>query len=213
MRSLAGQAIPCRPAGRVLRMLLVASAALGRQALAAGALACPGCAAALRPWGWTTPRRMRDRAGRIGLTRLRRARCPRCAVSHVLLPAAWLPRRLDEVDLIGAALLGAACGAGHRPLAARLHRPAGTVRGWLRAARERAGRLHAGLASVGAQLPDHRLGTAVPPPTPLGEAVEAAGRVASAYRRHLGPGPLPAWQLLNQLTAGRLLSAAAAAPS
>lgn len=194
-------------------MLLVASAAQGQQALAAGALACPGCAAVLRPWGWTAPRRVRARDGRIGLTRLRRARCAGCGVSHVLLPAAWLPRRLDEVDLIGAALLGAACGAGHRRLAGRLDRPEGTVRGWLRAARERAGWLHAELASVGAQLPDHRLGAAVPPPTPLGEAVEAAGRVASAYRRHLGRSPLPAWQLLSQLTDGRLLGAAAAAPS
>lgn len=194
-------------------MLMITSAAQGQQALAAGALDCPGCAAALRPWGWTTPRRVRDRDGQIRLVRLRRVRCRACAVSHVLLPAAWLPRRLDEVDLIGAALLGAACGAGHRPLAGRLNRPEGTVRGWLRAARARAGWLHAELASVGAQLPDHRLGTAVPPPTPLGQAVEAAGRVASAYQRHLGPGLLPAWQLLSQLTDGRLLAGAAAAPS
>ena len=195
-------------------MLLVASAAQGQRALAAGSLACPGCSGGLRPWGWTKPRRARARDGRIGLTRLRRARCAGCGVSHVLLPAAWLPRRLDEVDLIGAALLGAACGVGHRRLADRLDRPEGTVRGWLRAARERAGWLHAELAGVGAQLPDHRLGAAVPPPTLLGEAVEAAGRVASAYRRQLGTGLLPAspWQLLSRLTDGRLL-AAAAAPS
>jgi hypothetical protein len=123
-----------------------------------------------------------------------------------------LPRRLDEVDVIGAALLGAVCGAGHRRLADRLDRPDGTVRGWLRAARRRAGWVHAQLATVGARLPDHHLGAAVPPPTQLGEAVEAAGRVASAYRRHLGTGLLPAWQLLNQLTDGRLLAPAAAAP-
>lgn len=193
-------------------MLMIASAAQGQQALAAGELACPGCAAALHPWGWTKPRRVRGRDARIGLTRLRRVRCRACSVSHVLLPAAWLPRRLDGVDLIGAALLGAAGGAGHRPLAARLNRPEGTVRGWLRAAREQAGWLHAELASAGARLPEHRLGTAVPPPTPLGETVEAAGRVASAYRRHLGPGLLSPWQLLSQLTNGRLL-APAPAPS
>lgn len=112
--------------------------------------------------------------------------------------------------MIGAALLGAGCGTGHRRLADRLNRPEGTVRGWLRAARQRAGWLHAQLATVGARLPDHRLDAAVPPPTPLGEAVEAAGQVASAYRRHLGTGLLPAWQLLNQLTDGRLLAPAAA---
>ena len=193
-------------------MLLVASAAQGQTALDAGAPACPCCAALLRPWGWTKPRRARARDGRIGLTRLRRARCGGCGVSHVLLPAAWLPRRLDEVDLIGAALLGAGCGAGHRRLAACLNRPEGTVRGWLRAARQRAGWLHVQLATVGAPLPDHHLGAAVPPPTPLGEAIEAAGRVASACRRHLGTGLLPAWQLLNQLTDGGLLAPAATAP-
>lgn len=186
-------------------MLVVASAAQGQQALADGALACPSCAAALRSWGWAKPRRVRGRDGRIALLRLRRARCRACSVTHVLLPAAWLPRRLDEVNVIGSALLGAACGAGHRPLAAGLNRPEGTVRGWLRAAREHAGWLHAELASAGALLPDHRLGTAVPPPTPLGETVEAAGRVASAYRR-LGCNPLAAWQLLSQLTNGRLLA-------
>ena len=106
-------------------MLMITSAAQGQQALAAGQLSCPGCAAALRPWGWATPRRVRGRAGRIVLTRLRRVRCRACKVSHVLLPAAWLPRRLDEVDLIGAALLGTARGAGHRRLAARLYRPEG----------------------------------------------------------------------------------------
>jgi hypothetical protein len=212
IRSLAGQAISCRLGGRLLQMLLVASAAQGQAALDAGALACPGCAAVLRPWGWTKPRRARARDGRIGLTRLRRARCGGCGVSHVLLPAAWLPRRLDEVDVIGAALLGAGCGAGHRRLADRLDRPDGTVRGWLRAARQRAGWVHAQLATVGARLPDHHLGAAVPPPTPLGEVVETAGRVASAYRRHLGTGLLPAWQLLNQLTDGRLLAPAATAP-
>lgn len=108
--------------------------------------------------------------------------------------------------------MGAACGAGHRRLAAGLDRPEGTVRGWLRAAGERSGWLHAELARIGAQLPDHRLGAAVPPPTPLGEAVEAAGRVASAYSRHLGTGLLSAWRLLSQLTDGRLLAAAAAGP-
>jgi len=195
-------------------MVLVTSATQGHQALAAGALRCPGCAAALRPWGWTTPRRIRGRDGWIELMRLRRARCRACSSTHVLLPSTWLPRRLDEVDLIGSALLGAACGDGHRPLAARLNRPQGTVRGWLRAARDQAGRLHAELAAVGAQLPEHHLGMTPAPPTALGEAVEAAGLVAAAYRRALLPGPVPPpWQLLSVLTNGRLLTGAALAPS
>jgi hypothetical protein len=57
-------------------MLMVASAVQGQQALAAGELACPGCAAALRPWAWTKPRRVRGRDARIELTRLRRGPLP-----------------------------------------------------------------------------------------------------------------------------------------
>jgi hypothetical protein len=162
-------------------VLVVASASQGRQSLTDGALACPSCAAALRSWGWAKPRRVRDRGGRISLLRLRRARCRACSVSHVLLPAAWLPRRLDEVNVIGSALLGAACGAGHRPLAAALNRPEGTVRGWLRAARVHSGWLHAELASAGALLPDHRLGTAVPSPRRVKRTVLAGWRLHTPY--------------------------------
>lgn len=191
-------------------MLMITSAAQGEQALTTGTLDCPGCAASLRPWGWTERRVRNAGDGQISLVRVRRARCRPCGISHVLLPACWLPRRLDEVDLIGSALLGAASGEGHRTLASRLNRPAGTVRGWLRRGRERAGWLHAELANAAEQVPDHRLGLTVPPATPLGPAIEAAGLVSAAYRRYLGPDLLPPWQLVSRLTDGRLLAGATA---
>jgi len=54
-------------------------------------------------------------------------------VTHVLLAVSCLVRRADVVEVIGAALRAKARGQGHRPIAARLGRPASTVRGWLRA--------------------------------------------------------------------------------
>ncbi|MGO9753425.1 MAG: hypothetical protein ACLP22_18335 [Solirubrobacteraceae bacterium] len=39
----------------------------------------------------------------------------------------------EGAEVIGAALLAKTQGAGHRTIAARLDRPAGTVRGWPRA--------------------------------------------------------------------------------
>ena len=70
--------------------------------------------------------------------RPRRARCTACETTHVL-SASWLvPRRSDDAEVIGEALGLAAAGAGHRVIARRVGRPAGTVRGWLRAARARA---------------------------------------------------------------------------
>ena len=59
--------------------------------------------------------------------------CVACRVTHVLLAVSCLVRRADVVEVIGAALRAKARGQGHRPIAARLGRPASTVRGWLRA--------------------------------------------------------------------------------
>ena len=64
--------------------------------------------------------------------RPRRARCPGCLVTHVLLPVTVLLRRADAVEVIGAALTARAAGLGHRRIAVWLGVPAGTVRGWLR---------------------------------------------------------------------------------
>jgi hypothetical protein len=51
---------------------------------------------------------------------LRRSRCKRaeCQATHVLLPAGMLGRRLDEVEVIGAALVARASGAGCRRIGA-----------------------------------------------------------------------------------------------
>ena len=112
--------------------------------LAAGELACLDCDGELRPWGHARRRWLRTRQGRRPL-RPRRSCCRGCGRTHVLVPGVMLPRRADAVEIIGQALVASAAGEGHRTIAARLARPAATVRGWLRrfAARAEQTRQHA----------------------------------------------------------------------
>jgi hypothetical protein len=49
--------------------------------LVAGAIACPGCGGALRPWGHARARRVRDLITTVAL-RPRRARCSACRAIH-----------------------------------------------------------------------------------------------------------------------------------
>ena len=97
--------------------------------LVAGQVGCPDCPGVLRPWGWARPRGVQ---GLAGVLRPRRARCPVCLVTHVLLPVTVLLRRAYAVEVIGAALVARAGGSGHRRIGPRLGVPAATVRGWLR---------------------------------------------------------------------------------
>lgn len=168
--------------------------------------ACPACEGRLAPWGYARTRTVRDVHGTRTI-RPRRARCRGCGATHVLLPALSLPRRADTVEVIGAALLAAATGASHRTIAAGLHRPTDTVRGWIRAATAGASgmREHATVLA-------HRLDPLLPPIQPAGtllaDAVEALGLAVAASTRRLGPRG-SAWELISWLTDGRLLTAPA----
>lgn len=121
--------------------------------LSSGALVCPGCAGRLRPWGWARPRTIRSHG--VGEEEdlvqhhPRRARCVGCLATHVLLPVTLAARRADSAAVIAAAIEAKAIeGAGHRVIAARLGRPASTVRGWLRAFAACAGQITEALASL-----------------------------------------------------------------
>lgn len=169
--------------------------------LRAGELACP-CGGDLAPWGHARRRTVRG----AGELRPRRARCGSCLVTHVLLTVACLLRRADPVDVIGAALRMKAAGAGHRPIAARLGRPASTVRGWLRgfagnaeAVRSVFTALLVQLDPLAGPLPGHR--------SVFADAVEAVGGCAAAARRRLGVlGAVSPWQLASAVTNGHLLA-------
>ncbi|TMM38111.1 MAG: hypothetical protein E6F99_10530 [Actinobacteria bacterium] len=121
-------------------------------ALRAGALPCPRCGGALRPWG-----RARLRVVRLGATarravRPRRARCAACRGTHVLLPGWMLGRRAHAAAVIRAVLAARARGIGYRRTALRMRLPEATVRDWLRAFRRPDPRLRQQLVAAAAAV-------------------------------------------------------------
>jgi Homeodomain-like domain len=82
--------------------------------------------------GYARVRRVRTRAWQRQL-RPQRVACRRCGHNNMLLLSWCVPGRSDDAETIGVALLAAAQGQGHRPIAARLGRAESTVCGWLRA--------------------------------------------------------------------------------
>jgi hypothetical protein len=122
----------------------------------------------------------------------------------VLLPANVLLRRADAVDVIGAGLLAAAGGLGHRKVAEEVRRPASTVRGWLRRVGRVADRV---LAVLGAAVAG--FGTEFVPPAPVAgpvaAVVEMCGALGRAVGRRLG-GSRSSWRLAAVVTGGCLLA-------
>lgn len=174
--------------------------------LRAGRLACPVCAGRLAGWGHARPRVIRGEGGIGWRLRPRRSRCAGCGRTHVLLPVSVLVRRADAATVIGAALVLAAAGAGHRLIAQRLGRPAATVRGWLRRFASRAGPLRWGFTALACALdPDPRL--PVPGGSPLADAVAAVLTAARAVAARWGQAvsALSPWELASAVTVGRLL--------
>ena len=113
-------------AGRVERML------------EEGGLSCPDCGGRLAGWGRGRRREVFGPGRRTRqVVRPRRSRCTACRVTHMLLPARLLLRRMDEAAVAGAALAAAARGLGHRRAAREVGVPEDTVRGWLRRAADR----------------------------------------------------------------------------
>lgn len=173
--------------------------------LMAGELACPDCRGELRPWGHARPRWLRTLHDRRRI-RPRRACCRACGRTHVLLPGVMLDRRADAVEVIGQALIAAADGEGHRPIAARLGRPAATVRGWLRrfAARAQQTAVHA----VGVVY-RHDLAAVRVEPTegvsPTRAALELLARAAAAVELRMGQARCR-WQVVSALCSSRLLA-------
>jgi len=134
--------------------------------------------------------------------RPRRTACRACETTHVLLPAWSVPRRRDGAEVIGEALLAKAQGAGHRTIAARLGRPPGTVRGWLRTFARRAEAIGC-CARRWAYAIDATITPARPAGSPFVDAVEALAVAARVCRGQLGLRAGP-WELSVALTGGLL---------
>lgn len=124
-------------------MLLCADPEAASTALASGALPCPSCRTGrLGPWGHGPERETRTGGGQRETLRPRRGRCRSCGATHLLLPSWAVPRRADGARVIArAAALSVLHGTGTARIGAQLGVPPGTVRGWLRRLRARAGQL------------------------------------------------------------------------
>ena len=187
-------------------MTVEADLVLVEARLVSGQLACPGCAGSLRPWGWARARKVRGIAGAL---RPRRARCAGCLVTHVLLPVTVLLRRGYSADVVGAAVMARAGGAGHRSAGAGLGVPVATVRGWWRRLATRLDWVRVFLLQVAV-----RAGVDVAVPTALGcpwrDLLAALGAATAAVTGRFGPlgvlGPVTAWQVAAACSAGRLLA-------
>ncbi|HEY5343567.1 MAG TPA: hypothetical protein VIJ66_07895 [Solirubrobacteraceae bacterium] len=160
-------------------------------ALAAGELVCPACSGRLSPWGFARSREVRL-AHEVRRLSPRRARCVGCETTHVLSPSWTVARRRDGAEVIGEALRMAAEGVGHRPIAWRLGRPEGTVRGWLRAARQRAESLRACATRRIVSL-DLEPVAVVPAGSSLGDAVEAMMLAVRAWALRFGRDDIGPW--------------------
>ena len=189
-------------------MIIVADEQVADAARVAGHLVCPACGGRLRKHGFSRPRSVRTHGSAHREVRPARVRCaePACGHTHVLLPAWCVPGRGVDADTIGAALLAAANGAGHRPIADRLGMPPDTVRGWLRAARDNSRWLYD--TAVTALHKAAREDPVLPQPNrcALWFAVDALGAAAARIRRLFGTEMrTPAWSLIVLITGGRLL--------
>lgn len=171
--------------------------------LCSGRLACPGCAGVLAGWGRARARTVRGPDGGVRVVP-RRSRCTGCRATHVLLPVLLLVRRADTATVIGAALVAKASGGGHRRIAARMGRPPGTVRGWLRRFGTRVEAVRVVFTRwCRALAPDPVL------PSPAGsgwaDAVAAVTAAAGAFMARFSV-EVPDWQVVSAVSAGRLLS-------
>ena len=188
--------------GDTLMLIVLSDPDLVERELLGGHLICPRCEGELRPWGHARRRVLRTATGNEVL-RPRRARCANCHSTSVLLADICLCRRVDEVAVIGMALLEKATGAGHRTIAARLARPKETVRGWLRRFSSRVVALREHFRRWAFAL-DPRLETIPPQGSAFADALEVIGLCVRAASLWFGPRPV--WSWVSAMTGGALLS-------
>lgn len=174
--------------------------------LVSGQIGCPGCSGELRPWGWARPRRVH---GIEAVVRPRRARCPGCLLTHVLLPVTLLLRRGYAAGVVGAALTARARGLGHRPIGQALGVPGATVRGWLRVMGSRLDPVRSWLLQVAALA---GVDWVVPQAQGcrwrdlLAALAAASEAVTGRFGRDGVLGPVTGWQVAVACSGGRLLA-------
>lgn len=187
-------------------MIVVPCPQRAEQILQAGKMPCPRCAAPLRPHGYGRLRTVRGLGEHSVSVRPRRARCPDCLATHILLPTELTVRRADSTAVIGTALAAKANGAGFRTIAARLARPTSTVRRWLRRVPEsHAQWLYERAVERAVQIDRELLVRPAPQKTLLGHGLNLLAGAALRYRERLGLTE-PPWALIGFFARGRLLA-------
>jgi hypothetical protein len=169
---------------------------------------CPSCSSPVVFWsGYWRHVRWQRRERKIFIPRVR---CCGCGVTHALLPAFVLARRLDAAESAGTVIgqvAGGACGV--RLAAAAAGVPHTTARGWVRRFAVRAGELAVSFSALAVELG----GEVVRPlPDPLRSAVAAIGAAFTAAAGLPGWAALGRWRFACAVTGGSLLAANAASP-
>ncbi len=166
-----------------------------------GKLSCPSCKGVLSPWGSARTRTVRMVSG-VSTVRPRRARCAKCSKTHVLLPDRLLLRRVDEVDVIGSALLRSSLGDGYNKIATAISRPVSTVRSWIRRFRAKAEMIRQHF-TIWAIALDPSLGEIKGSGSLFKDALDALGVAARSATLRFGV--RPPFSLASHMTEGRLL--------
>jgi hypothetical protein len=169
---------------------------------------CPSCLVPVVFWsGYWRHVRWRRRERKVFIPRVR---CRACGVTHALLPAFVLVRRLDAAEPAGA-VIGqvAAGGCGVRRAAAAAGVPHTTARGWVRRFAARAGELAVSFSALAVELG----GEAVrPQPDRCRSAVVAIVVAFTAAAGLPGWVALGRWRFACAVTGGSLLAANASSP-
>ena len=169
---------------------------------------CPSCSSPVVFWsGYWRHVRRRERERRIFIPRVR---CRGCGVSHALMPAFVLARRLDAAESAGLVIGRVVAGAcGVRRAAAVAGVPHTTARDWVRRFTARAGELAVSFSALAVELG----GEAVRPlPDRCRSAVAAIGAAFMAAAGLPGWAVLGRWRFACAVTGGSLLAANASSP-
>ncbi len=169
---------------------------------------CPSCSSPVVFWsGYWRHVRWQERERKIFIPRVR---CRACGVSHALLPAFVLARRLDAAESAGLVIGRVVAGAcGVRRAAAVAGVPHTTARGWVRRFAGRAGELAVSFSALAVELG----GEAVRPLADLlRSAVAAIGAAFTAAAGLPGWAALGRWRFACAVTGGSLLAVNATSP-
>lgn len=165
---------------------------------------CPSCQQAMTWWSWYR-RDVRDggQPGSVERVWIRRVRCHACEITHALLPAFALVRRLDTVATIGTAVTLAVAGKGMRAVGRELGLPWSTVRSLRKRHRMRAALVYTEFAALAVSLGS---AAATYSAVPERAALEAIGFAYAAAAKGFVAAPGEVFSFASAVTGGGWLA-------